>query len=744
MILQAFIRGALIIAIAALLTFLLRNRSAALRHHVWATAVVVQLALLAFIPVLPTINLPILPTITAEIADDAETIAETTSTQEPSAPVLTQSSQALDPRIAQPPKRPRTINWPLTVWLAGAILVLIRYLTGTALMARIAYKGARVEDGEWLVLAQRTARELGITRPVTMIWGDKVSVPITWGVLYPMILLPASAQEWPFERRRFVLVHEMAHVKRFDALTQLLAQLTTAVFWFSPFVWIAEWRMRIEREHACDDTVLQHGTEPTLYADELLQMVRSLVRRRSTQPAFAALAMARKSEFEGRMLAILDPERPRAVTGITSGVMFALLSLLIAAPVAAIDPFAVRVVTTPEAATNSPLPPLVKAAGPAPVARVAMSQPCSFDPNHMGTTANVSDDDPRIDVRLRRADVCMFVDLQGGVRLSPNEQRILAVPAGGNAIVREVTRSRETVLSIEHSSTGDLRRSFTVNGQVPDDDGATERSWLARVLPQALAEGSINTPARVARLLKSHGLAGTLSDIAALQSPAARRLHYIALIKANEWSDSERARISGRVLRSLSGSDREAVMKLLPGTKVAATSTSQPQEVKTDTELLEKILFGLTSSNDLRMAMQSQLAKADRSTLLMFARQTSRMSAGYEAAEFLLFAKVNYLHHGDEALAQAWFTSASQILSSWERRRVLTAVLEYVQGNEGRTLMLLKATANMSSGVDKAAVLAAVGKAKLVFTPALRTAFLLEVNTISSATDRRTILEALQ
>jgi bla regulator protein blaR1 len=90
---------------------------------------------------------------------------------------------------------------------------------------------------------------------------------VTWGIVYPVVLLPDDADSWPEERRRFVLVHEMAHVKRLDALTQLAGQLALALFWFDPLMWVANRRMQLEREHACDDYVLRHGTAPSKYAD---------------------------------------------------------------------------------------------------------------------------------------------------------------------------------------------------------------------------------------------------------------------------------------------------------------------------------------------------------------------------------------------------------------------------------------------------------------------------------------------
>jgi beta-lactamase regulating signal transducer with metallopeptidase domain len=324
--LQAFLRGSLVFVVAGLLTLVLRRRSAALRHHIWASAVIVQLALLWLIPAVPDFSLGLpLPQIgsvfNVPVPDATPSLS---SAPQVTAPVAQHGAQIL-----------------LFVWLAGGALVLLRYLIGTVLMARTARYGKRIDDGEWLVLAQQIAKELGITRPVTLLWGEELVVPITWGVLYPMILLPESAHDWPIEQRRLVLVHELAHVKRFDALTQLIAQLTLAVFWFSPFVWLAEWRLRVEREYACDDVVLQHGTDPSTYADQLLRMVRALIARGSAQPAFAALAMARRSEFEGRMHAILDPERPRGSASITSSALFILLSLLLAVPVAAVDLFVV-------------------------------------------------------------------------------------------------------------------------------------------------------------------------------------------------------------------------------------------------------------------------------------------------------------------------------------------------------------------------------------------------------------------
>ncbi len=126
---------------------------------------------------------------------------------------------------------------------------------------------------------------------------------MTWGTVYPVVLLPAEADGWNKERRTVVLAHELAHIRRWDAATQWIAHLALALYWFNPLVWIAARRLRDERERACDDAVLAVGTRPTEYADHLLDIVRSLG---VAEGPVAALAMAQRSQFEGRLLAILD------------------------------------------------------------------------------------------------------------------------------------------------------------------------------------------------------------------------------------------------------------------------------------------------------------------------------------------------------------------------------------------------------------------------------------------------------
>jgi beta-lactamase regulating signal transducer with metallopeptidase domain/HEAT repeat protein len=238
-----------------------------------------------------------------------------------------QRSSALDARVASsvPPQVPATQDAQSsvatlgTVWLAllalwwlGAVIFLARLVAGAISVRRIVRGAQPLATPAWTRPLWETADRLDLTRVPRLLVSDRVSMPFACGLFNPAIVLPREADAWSDERRRAVFFHELAHVRRRDLIGHTLGRVTCALYWFHPLVWTAARRLRAEAERACDDLVLAAGTRATEYADHLLQILTAV---RSASAPTAALAMARRKEFEGRMLAILDPEMPRRAPG---------------------------------------------------------------------------------------------------------------------------------------------------------------------------------------------------------------------------------------------------------------------------------------------------------------------------------------------------------------------------------------------------------------------------------------------
>jgi hypothetical protein len=156
------------------------------------------------------------------------------------------------------------------------------------------------------------------------------------GLMRPKILLPADIEDWPSEHRQIVLLHEVAHVKQLDCLTQMLMQLAKALHWFNPFIWIFYHQFLKERECACDDFVLKEGQKASDYAKLLLDIAVKTPPLRFS--SLTTVAMARRSQLEGRVLAILDPKLSRRKINHLVVAIASVTAFVLVLPLAAIHP----------------------------------------------------------------------------------------------------------------------------------------------------------------------------------------------------------------------------------------------------------------------------------------------------------------------------------------------------------------------------------------------------------------------
>ena len=198
------------------------------------------------------------------------------------------------------------------VWGAVALAFTAWLTIGLVVVHRIVRRATTLEGTPLQSTLLNLADRMSLDEAPRLLISDAITMPFACGVRTPTVVLPRDAQSWNEEQRTAVLLHELAHIKRRDLIGHTVSRFACAMYWFHPLVWTAARKLRAESERACDDLALICGARPSDYAEHLLNIV-TRVKHRRTPPL--ALAMATRSEFEGRMLAILDPERRRRGPG---------------------------------------------------------------------------------------------------------------------------------------------------------------------------------------------------------------------------------------------------------------------------------------------------------------------------------------------------------------------------------------------------------------------------------------------
>jgi TonB family protein len=165
--------------------------------------------------------------------------------------------------------------WPVAIWACGALITAAPFFVGLLRLRDMVRRSRPLRHQPLSNLVDRLCRDLRIAQTPEVLLLPGPVMPMTYGLLKTRVILPDAALTWASSRLRAVLLHELAHVKRRDVASQLLAQLATALWWFQPMAWIGRRSLRRESERACDELVLRHGVPASEYAAELLQIAKS-------------------------------------------------------------------------------------------------------------------------------------------------------------------------------------------------------------------------------------------------------------------------------------------------------------------------------------------------------------------------------------------------------------------------------------------------------------------------------------
>ena len=260
---------------------LLPIKSPALRHLLWAIVLLKPLVAVA-ISSPYTLFTPLVSLL--EPSRDAFASFEHSTVQVAASPAIATSSVQLT-----------TAGWGVILWLVGTALLIGRILIGYGIVWHLRQQAQVQHDGPLCDALQQARRTLDSYPKVEVATSPSISSPMVLGILRPIIAFPTDlVEKLRTDELALILMHELAHVRRWDNLTLLLQRLVSAVLFFHPAVWLCGRMLRREAEQACDALVVYATGRSEAYARGLAHVaeraahLNPLIRRIPTMNAFAA------------------------------------------------------------------------------------------------------------------------------------------------------------------------------------------------------------------------------------------------------------------------------------------------------------------------------------------------------------------------------------------------------------------------------------------------------------------------
>ncbi|HJU90026.1 MAG TPA: M56 family metallopeptidase [Gemmatimonadaceae bacterium] len=785
---DVLLKGTLLLGAATLVTRLMRRRSAASRHLVWtlATAGLISLPVLTLL--LPALRIELLPALTLETVTVSAPVSAPVS---PATEAEAEPAPARDTeRSAQPPRQwaeaelaaegPPSSDWEaaetsgaastavsapvaealsipwwqmlVALWAAGVVLLLLRLALGTVVVWRMARSAQPLDDAHWRAVVRHASTQLGVIRDVQVRVVDRLTTPMVCGVIAPTIILPAEALRWSSERRLIVALHELAHVHRRDAAVEVAFQLALAIFWLHPLVWVAAREMRLERERACDDWVLATRTKPSAYADHLLEIVRTL--GAAAHPSVAALAMARRSQFEGRLLAILDPRQKRGSVPRRARALSASAAAIVILPLSAINPWlngpdlsdppasAAEAAREDVPASGAPLSPeasVASVSAPSAIATPTDDASSAFfqcaEQKVRGTWIHTNfeeHDDRTKKMRVVMAENgrCLEVTSEGRVTFADDEHDVVAVSNGGHFSVMESFSGTTRKLMIRPGANGQLDRRYTVNGAAKEFD-AEGRAWFSRMILDVIRETGYDADGRVQRLLAKGGVREVLSEVDRITSSGGKTRYLDVLLDVRQMSRDTLRLVAGVVADDIKSSGDKA--------RLLAKIAEQPESDESVRPSVIKAAETISSSGDQRRVLSALLEESNGvESLILAARAARRIASSGDKTAILLEIAEKY--EENDSLRAAYLSAAATIPSSGDRTRALLALLDETTIPAEMLPELLEAARGIASSGDRTRLLVQVAEGYSLGDEAVRAAFYEAVEGVASSSDLRRVL----
>ena len=196
-------------------------------------------------------------------------------------------SKASSPALDRRGRFSQLAPWLTSLWLAGVVVLSLRMLGGWLYARRLKTHLIGPLSEEWQFRFTQLCRNIRVLRPVRILESALVQVPTVIGWLRPVVLIPASALLGLTPNQlEAVVAHELAHIRRYDYLVNLLQTAVEIVLFYHPAIWWLSREIRQEREHCCDDVAVEVCGDALVYARALTEI--EVLRNIAPQLAMAA------------------------------------------------------------------------------------------------------------------------------------------------------------------------------------------------------------------------------------------------------------------------------------------------------------------------------------------------------------------------------------------------------------------------------------------------------------------------
>ncbi|MEX0610975.1 MAG: M56 family metallopeptidase [Pirellulales bacterium] len=214
------------------------------------------------------------------------------------------------------------------LWIVGTPTTFLLLAAGIIGTKRLRHASRPIDDGLITETLAKLSQSLRNTKRVTIAVCDRIAAPVLIGILRPIILLPPAALTgWSPDEIEMVLLHELAHVRRWDNLINLLQRFIESLLFFHPAVWLTSTWVRREREACCDAVVVARTHRPHAYAELLVSLAATRSPLAGTTP-LVGLAFSRHP-LAARIRRILELEDdPMLISGKSFALMLATLLAL--------------------------------------------------------------------------------------------------------------------------------------------------------------------------------------------------------------------------------------------------------------------------------------------------------------------------------------------------------------------------------------------------------------------------------